>query len=61
VSIYATLWTLKFPKQYARMTFDELHRRICEALRGNRAAVAAEVLLPDGTHRIIRTPKNPSG
>ncbi len=46
-------------EQYARMTFDELHRRICNALRGNRAPVVAEVLLPDGTPRIIRTPQKP--
>lgn len=31
---------------YARSTFEELHRRICEALRGNRAPVIADVLLP---------------
>lgn len=48
-------------EQYARVTFDELHRRICDALRGNRAAVVAEVLLPDGTHRLIRTTNKPSG
>ena len=36
------------------MTFEELHERICDALRGNRAPVALEVFLPNGTHRIIR-------
>ena len=40
--------------EYARATFHELHRRICEALRGNRAPVIGEILLPDGTHKIIR-------
>lgn len=40
--------------EYARMTFQELHRRLCEALRGNRAPMIAEMLLPDGTHKIIR-------
>ena len=41
-------------EEYARLTFEELHRRIRDALRANRAPVVAEVLLPDGTHRIIR-------
>src|SRR5438128_7797871 len=44
-------------EEYSRIAFDELHRRICDALRGNRAPVIAEVLLPDGTHQIIRGPK----
>jgi hypothetical protein len=48
VSIYATLWTLKFPEEG-------------DALRGNRATVAAEVFLPDGTHRILQTPNRPLG
>lgn len=41
-------------KEYAQMTFEELHGRICAALRGNRSRVIAEVFQPDGTHRIIR-------
>lgn len=44
-------------QEYARMTFDGLHERICDALRGNRSPVVAEILLPDGTHRIIREKK----
>ena len=44
-------------EEYARMTFDELHQRICDALRGNRSPVVAEVFLPDGTHRIVRGKK----
>ncbi len=40
--------------EYACITFENLHRRICDALRGNRAPIVAEVLLPDGTHKIIR-------
>ena len=43
--------------EYARTTFEELHRRICDALRGNRSPVVAEILLPDGTHQIIRVRK----
>lgn len=46
-------------QEYARMTFEELHRRICNALRGNRAGVVAEILLPDGTHRVMRERKKP--
>jgi hypothetical protein len=46
--------------EYARLTFDELHQRICDALRGNRSPVVAEVLLPDGTHRIVRGKKKHS-
>ena len=44
-------------EEYARMTFDELHQRICDALRANRSPVVAEVFLSDGTHRIIRAQK----
>lgn len=46
-------------QEYARMTFDELHERICAALRGNRSPVAMEILLPDGTHTILRQKKPP--
>ena len=46
-------------EEYARMTFQALHERICDALRGNRPPVLMEVLLPDGTHRIIRQRKSP--
>ena len=41
-------------KEYAQITFEELHQRICDALRGNRSPVVAEVFLPDGTNKIIR-------
>jgi hypothetical protein len=41
-------------EEYARITFEELHQRICDALRGNRSPVVAEVFLPDGTRKIIR-------
>ena len=44
-------------EKYARMTFDELHERICDALRANRSPVVAEVFLADGTHSIIRQKK----
>ena len=45
-------------EEYARLTFEQLHDRLCDALRGNRAPVVAEVLLPDGTHQIIRGRKD---
>ncbi len=41
-------------QEYARITFEELHQRMCDALRGNRAPVVAEMLLPGGKHKIIR-------
>lgn len=41
-------------EEYAHMTFDELHTRLCEALRGNRAPVVMQILNPDGTDKIIR-------
>jgi len=44
-------------EEYARITFAELHERICDALRGNRAPVIAEILLPDGSNRIMRARK----
>jgi hypothetical protein len=44
---------------YARITFQDLHERICDALRGNRAPIVAQVMLPDGTHKLIRKRKQP--
>ena len=40
--------------EYARITFEELHRRLCDVLRGNRAPMVAEILGPGGSHRIVR-------
>jgi hypothetical protein len=48
-------------EEYARSTFQDLHKRICDALRGNRSPVAMEAFLPDGTYRIIRQIKPPGG
>lgn len=45
-------------EEYSRIPFGELHDRICDALRGNRAPVVAEVLLPDGTRSLIRQRKS---
>jgi len=44
-------------EEYARMTFEQLHDRICDALRGNRAPVLMEMFLPDGTHKTLRQPR----
>jgi len=41
-------------EEYAHITFEELHSRLCDALRGNRAPVVAEILTPAGSHKIIR-------
>lgn len=41
-------------EEYARITFEELHRRLCAALRGSRGSVVAEIVAADGQHKIIR-------
>ncbi len=41
-------------EEYSRITFAELHERICDVLRGNRAPVIAEIFNPDGSTKIIR-------
>lgn len=46
-------------REYTHMAFEELHRRICDALRGNRSRVIAEVFRPDGTHQVVRESKQP--
>lgn len=44
-------------EEYARIPFAGLHEKICEALRGNRAPVVAEIFLPDGGRKILRARK----
>ena len=39
-------------KQYASMTFDELHNRVCDALRGDRPRLVIETIGPDGRHSL---------
>jgi len=51
---YASPLLVLTGEEYARITFEELHRKICDALRGNRSPVVAEVFLPDGTRKIFR-------
>ena len=41
-------------EEYSRVTFEELRRRLCDALRGDRPPVIAEILQPNGKHTIIR-------
>jgi len=55
---YASPLLLLTGEEYARMTFQELHERICNALRGNRSPAMMELLLPDGTHTVIRQRKS---
>ena len=40
--------------EYASIPFVELHRRLCDALRGDRPRVVAQILGPDGRVRIVR-------
>lgn len=36
-------------KEYASLSFDQLHQRICEALRGDQPRVIFESINPEGT------------
>lgn len=38
---------------YASMTFQALHARICDALRGNRPRLVATLIPPEGRARLI--------
>ena len=40
-------------KAYVAIPFGVLHARLCDALRGNRPRLAAEVLLPGGSTRLV--------
>jgi hypothetical protein len=40
-------------QEYATTAFQQLHRMICDALRGNRARVIAECWEPDGHGRLL--------
>lgn len=46
-------------EEYARITFDELHRRLCEVLRGNKAPVSMQFFAPDGTVKTFRSRDKP--
>jgi hypothetical protein len=51
---YASPLLVLTGEEYSRITFEELRRRLCDALRGNRPPVIAEILQPNGKHTIIR-------
>jgi hypothetical protein len=40
-------------KEYASMPFPLLHAKLCDALRGDRPRLAAELVQPDGTRRLF--------
>jgi hypothetical protein len=58
---YASPLLVLTGEDYARITFDELHTRLCDALRGNRSPVVMELLNPDGTHKIMRDKQQDNG
>lgn len=39
--------------EYASISFSALHTRLCEALRGDRPRLLAEVVQPDGSSKLI--------
>jgi hypothetical protein len=40
-------------KEYTAIPFRVLHERLCDALRGDRPRLAAEVLRPDGSSSLV--------
>jgi hypothetical protein len=40
-------------QEYASLSFQELHERICDALRGGRLGVSLEIIDPAGDARIV--------
>jgi len=40
-------------KEYVAMPFGVLHARLCDALRGDRPRLVAEVVLPGGSTRLV--------
>jgi len=51
---YATPLLVLTGEEYSHITFAELYRRLCDALRGDRAPVIGELIEPDGTQKLIR-------
>jgi hypothetical protein len=47
-------------EEYSQIKFADLYERICAALRGNRTAIVAEILRPDGSSSVVRQPRDPS-
>jgi hypothetical protein len=48
-------------EEYSRITFEELHRRLCDALRGDRPRVIGEILQANGKQTIIRDKDKATG
>jgi hypothetical protein len=48
-------------EEYARIKFEELHRRLCDALRRAPALPVAEVPTPENTAKTARPGKSPPG
>ena len=48
-------------EEYDKITFVDLHERICSVLRGNRAPFIAQIFQPDGSTNIIRHRPKDSG
>jgi hypothetical protein len=48
-------------EEYDKITFADLYKRICSALRGKRARVVAQIFRPDGSIEIIRGLPTKSG
>lgn len=40
-------------KEYTSMPFSLLYAKLCDALRGDRPRLAAELVQPDGTRRLL--------
>lgn len=66
VTEYATKGTERHPQEYAspllvltgqeyaRISFHDLHSRLCDVIRGNRAPVVAQVFDAKGEQKLIR-------
>ena len=50
---YTTPLLVLTGEAYASMSFEALHKRICEALRGGRPRVVAQFFTPDGDVELI--------
>lgn len=46
-------------EEYAALSFEALHERICRALRGGRPRLVAQVLTPDGRLELIHEEEEP--
>ena len=48
-------------EEYATLSFEALHERICSALRGDRPRLVLQVLTPDGRLELIHEEEAPQG